>query len=169
MATGLIGGQLNYLSARVEFQLDRPESGFAALSAALDFARTGSKWMFQIGLADQWYHDGLSPRIAMSLYDNLLRDPQPADWSFDPFESLTVLAIPHRGVFEHWFDAAPEAEGGREGGRNCRSCPAPHVSQLADYGRPAPGAPLDPRDTPNRTRQACRTATSRPAGPVSGV
>lgn len=106
MANGLIGGQLKYLSARVEFQLNRPETGFLALNAALEFAQIGSKWMFQIGLADQWYLDGLSPRVAMSLYNELLRDPEPADWSFDPFESLSVLALPHRSVFEHWFGAA---------------------------------------------------------------
>ena len=69
----------------------------------------GSLWLFHIALADQLYGSGnATPRTAMDLFGELLRDPQPADWATDPMESLAVLTTPHPQSFEHWFEVAVE-------------------------------------------------------------
>lgn len=42
----------------------------------------------------------------MGLYEILLRDPQAADWTSDPLESLAYLSTPHPLAMEHWFEIA---------------------------------------------------------------
>ena len=42
----------------------------------------------------------------MEIYQEVLRDPLPADWASDPMESLAVLVTPHPLPYEHWFKAA---------------------------------------------------------------
>jgi len=63
--------------------------------------------MFQIGLADRLYTTGMvTSRLAMDLFQSVLRDPQPGDWTADPMESLAVLVTPHLPPLEHWFEVA---------------------------------------------------------------
>ena len=47
-----------------------------------------------------------TPHTATDLYDDVLRDPQPVDWTSDPMECMAVLVTPHRLPYEHWFEAA---------------------------------------------------------------
>ena len=107
---GEIGARLNCLSALVDYQQNRIAVGDQAIAAALDYEKSGSKWLFQIALADRFAvaqsNSALARQWTLPLYENLLRDPTAGDWSADPLESLSVLATPLPSVYEHWFDAA---------------------------------------------------------------
>jgi len=115
MAAGRMGARLNYLTALVAFQQKRVSEGNAALAAAMDYMRLrpgGSLWLFQIGLADGLYRNGgTTARAALDLFADVLRDPRPADWAFDPMESFAVLMTPQPLAMEHWFGAAMEQQG----------------------------------------------------------
>ncbi|MBN2474341.1 MAG: CHAT domain-containing protein [Pirellulales bacterium] len=106
MVAGRIGGRLNFLSALVLFQQRRIADGDTALAAAMEYMRHGSYWLFHIALADGLYTSGATPRVAMDLYSDVLREPQPSDWAADPMESLSVLVTPHPGPLERWFEVA---------------------------------------------------------------
>ena len=107
MGNGWIGSRLNYLSALVDYQQKRIPEGNSALAAAMAYMHHGSLWLFHIGMADNLYlSGGVSPRTALDLFGEVLRDPQPADWAFDPMEPLSVLTTPHPLPMEHWFEAA---------------------------------------------------------------
>ncbi|MFV2068652.1 MAG: tetratricopeptide repeat protein, partial [Pirellulales bacterium] len=109
MSRGILATRLNFLTAATAYQQRRPGGASDALQAALSAMAHGSKWLFQIHLADDRYYrsDGqITPRLAMELYGELLRDPTGPDWSLDPLESMAVLVTPHRNIYEHWFDAA---------------------------------------------------------------
>ena len=107
MANGRIGGRLSYLSALTAYQQKRIPEGNTALAAAMGYMKHGSLWLFHIGMADDLYVGGAAtPRVAMDLYGNVLRDPMPADWACDPMESLAVLMTPHPAPLEHWFEVA---------------------------------------------------------------
>ncbi len=126
MGAGWIGARLNYLSALVAFQQKRIAEGNAALAAAMGYMQHGSLWLFHIGLADELYVSGsATPRTALDLFGDVLRDPQPADWAFDPMESLAVLITPHPLPLEHWFEAALVGAAARRCRRRSRLPSAP--------------------------------------------
>jgi tetratricopeptide (TPR) repeat protein len=107
MINGRIGARLNFLSALVLFQQKKVPEGDAAFLAAMGYMQQGSYWLLHIGLADRLYTaGGASPRTAMELYTDVLRDPQPTDWAFDPMEAMAVLATPHPLPIDHWFEVA---------------------------------------------------------------
>ncbi len=107
MSAGRIGARWNYLNSLVSFQQKRIVEGDAALAAAMKYMRHGSHWLFRISLADGLYTGGaISPRVAMDLYTNVLRDPQPDDWAFEAMESFAVLVTPHEAPIEHWFEVS---------------------------------------------------------------
>ncbi|HZZ29976.1 MAG TPA: CHAT domain-containing protein [Pirellulales bacterium] len=106
-----IGSQLNFLTALTQYQQGAINSGDTALTNALQWYKNGgSKWLFQIGQADNLCLTNPNGRydrhVAMPLYATMLRDPTPADWTMQPIESLAVLATPHPLPFEHWFEIA---------------------------------------------------------------
>jgi tetratricopeptide (TPR) repeat protein len=104
------GARLNHVTAMVSYQSSGAAgvaAGDQAMEAALAFMRSGSLWLFQIGVADSRYTSGtFSDRLGLVLYETLLRDPTPGDWATGPLESLAVLSTPHLGAIEHWFEAA---------------------------------------------------------------
>jgi len=107
MGKGRLGARLNFLRALVFFQQRRVADGNAALAAAMGHMKHGSVWLFRIGLTDRLLLSGvLTPRVAMELYESLLRDPQAADWQYDPMEALAVLVTAHPASYEHWFEVA---------------------------------------------------------------
>lgn len=107
LGASVAAARLNHVSALVAYQRNRPDEAREALAAALTFQRGGSRWLYQISLADSLYTRGtVTPRTAMDIYREVLRDPAPADWSSQPLESLTVLAIPHEASYEFWFEVA---------------------------------------------------------------
>lgn len=107
MLLGKIGARMNHLNALVAYQSGHSDAGDTALAAAMTFQSGGSLWMFHIGLVDLlWTTNDITDRVAVDLYSKVLRDPTPTDWLTDPLESLSVLSVPHSGVYEHWFEAA---------------------------------------------------------------
>lgn len=115
MSAGAIGCRLNYLTALVAYQQRRIPEGNAALAAAMSYLAHGSFWQFHINLVDHLFASGTTtPRTALELFGEVLRDPSPADWAFDPMESLSVLVTPHPLPLEHWFEAALERKDVKE-------------------------------------------------------
>jgi len=115
MGAGWIGARLNHLLALTSYQQQRPAEGDAALNAALSYMRHGSVRLLQMRLADELYVSGAATaRSALELYEKVLRDPTPADWAFDPLESLAVTVAPRHMQMEHWFEAALERQGIKE-------------------------------------------------------
>lgn len=107
MSAGRLGGRLSYVFSLINFQQGKLAEGDAAIAAALSYMQRGSFWLFHIGLTDALCASGrLSPRVAIDLYREVLRDPQPADWLSDPLEALAALNWPHPVPYDRWFDAA---------------------------------------------------------------
>jgi hypothetical protein len=107
-----IGSRFNYLTAMTQYQRGAVGAGDTALAASLQWQKEGSKWLYQISLADNLCTTNpggrFQPRTAMTLYELLLKEPGPADWSMRPLESLAVMSTPHPAPFEHWFEFATQ-------------------------------------------------------------
>src|SRR4029077_3063915 len=101
-----IGSRVNYLLALTQYQRGIMTQGDSAIASALAWYKNGgSKWLFQIGLADDAAVSGrYSARTALALYAELLRDPAAADWSLRPMEALSVMSTPHPLPFDHWLE-----------------------------------------------------------------
>ncbi len=107
MSSAVVGARLNYVTALVAAQRQRLDEANEALAAALAFQRGGSRWLYQISLADGLYTSGtITPRVAMEVYEAVLREPTPTDWSSQPLETLSLLAVPHEASYENWFEVA---------------------------------------------------------------
>jgi len=107
MGAGYVGARLQYIASLVQFQRGRLADGDAALASAMQYMRRGSHWLLQIAMADSLYTSGqATPRTAMELYGQVLRDPQPTDWASDPMEAMASLLTPHPGPIERWFEVA---------------------------------------------------------------
>lgn len=107
MAAARPGARFNFVQALIHYQTNNVQAGDTALTATLNFQRSGSNRLFQIALADSLFlGGGLSERAAMEAFDLLLADPAPMDWLVEPIESLSVLVHPHDAAFERWFDIA---------------------------------------------------------------
>ncbi len=115
MGTGQIGARYNYLKALVAYQQKQISEGNNSLSDAMNYMRHGSLWLFQIGLADQLFVNGdVTPRSALELFGEVLRDPRPGDWGFNPMEALAALSTPQPAAMDHWFEATIERQGIRD-------------------------------------------------------
>mgnify|MGYP005834700471 CR=1 FL=1 len=107
MGQGRIGARAGYLGALISYQQGRTAEGDAALRTVLVFMQQGGYWLYHIKLADVLCSSrNVTPRVAMEMYDEVLRDPQPSDWQSDPLEALAVLTTPHPGPYERWFEIA---------------------------------------------------------------
>ncbi len=112
MAQCGIGSRYQYLNAMTQFQRGQVSSGDTALTSALAWQKDGSKWLYQISVADNLCKTNpggrFQPRTAMTLYELLLHDPTAADWSTRPLESLAVMSTPQPTVYERWFEFAAQ-------------------------------------------------------------
>jgi tetratricopeptide (TPR) repeat protein len=107
MLVGKLGGKLAYLTAAANYSLGKVPLGDRALADAMKFQSGGSLWLYQITLADKLFISGaLTERVAMEVFDELLREPENADWIYRPEESLAVISTPHELPMEHWFEIA---------------------------------------------------------------
>lgn len=110
MASGRIGGRMNYIASVIFFQDHKITEGQKALGDALLYMKHGSHWLYHINLIDAYYtsNGGATEgsRMVMGLYDEVLRDPRPIDWTMDPLETLAMLTTPHEHSYEHWFEAS---------------------------------------------------------------
>jgi tetratricopeptide (TPR) repeat protein len=107
MGQGVLGARYAFLAAGSAYQKGDVAAGRNALGKCLTFQQQGSHWLFHIRLADSLYRSGaITDRVAMTLYQQLLREPLPEDWAFRPLESLSVLTVPHPASLENWFRVA---------------------------------------------------------------
>lgn len=105
LALGAVGARYQYQAATVSFQRGNLVAGNASLALAMTYQKNCSKRMFHIAMVDKAYLSGMfTPRIAGGLFDEVLREPTPADWALDPMETLGVVTIPHLLPMEHWFE-----------------------------------------------------------------
>ena len=101
-----VGARLNHITALTCYQLGQVVAGDTALLAAMTFERLGSIWLFQLAMADTLFQNGgVNERVGLQLYETLLRDPTPFDWSLSPLDCLAVKMTPHPDIYDHWFDA----------------------------------------------------------------
>lgn len=105
MLLGRLGARLNFITALVNYQKGLGPPGDAALAAALTYQQQGSHRIYELTVADQLAtQSGVTSRAAKALYQTVLREPTPADWSADPLETLSVLMHAHAGPYERWFE-----------------------------------------------------------------
>ena len=104
---GQTRARLNSISALAAYQQGNADIGDKSLAQAITFQRNGSLRLFHIAPADTLYTNGtVTPRVAMDLYNEVLRDPTPTDWGTDPLEALSLMMVPHELAYEHWFEVA---------------------------------------------------------------
>ncbi|MGQ9575828.1 MAG: CHAT domain-containing protein [Thermoguttaceae bacterium] len=108
MGAGRIGARLKFLQAAAWFQQGKIGPGEEALLAAMAYMKAGSLWLFHIAQVDAYVSANLkgsqiASRTALDLCQQVLRDPQPSDWAWDPMEALAVLMTPHAPALERWF------------------------------------------------------------------
>jgi len=104
LGNSVVSARLKYTSALIEFLNGNLTDGRTQLNAALEHFQNGSRWLYQLGLADKLASGGASQREADRVYEVLLRDPTEQDWKTDPMESIAFLASPHIDSLERWFD-----------------------------------------------------------------
>ena len=160
--SGRIGARLSFLDGLVYFQQKKIADGDKAWPPPWATCSTARYWLFQISLADTMATTGTATaRTAMELYQDVLRDPRPADWSADPMESLAVLVTPHPLPLEHWFEVAmarKDHEAAMEIGdrmRRHRFFTSPGLRRPAGVAALGPG---------RARRDARRTKPAAPAG-----
>ncbi len=105
LRNAVVSARLKYVGAVVHFLQGDFRQGSSALVAALKHFQKGSRWLYQLGLADQLVVSGsITQRQGELLYTALLRDPTDLDWRTDPLEAIAFLVSPHVGPMERWFD-----------------------------------------------------------------
>ena len=112
MAGSRAQARLNYVAALAAFQQGNIPTGNTLLTAALDFQKSGSVWLFQRGAVNDQYRDQrISARIADELFSLVLRDPTATDWMTDPMEAMAAMATPRNALYEAWFDLTLDTRG----------------------------------------------------------
>ncbi len=105
LPNAVVSARLKYVGAITQFLDGNFRGGMSSLSASLQHFQKGSKWLYQLRLADQLVAKGsITERQADLLYSALLRDPTDQDWKRDPMEAIAFLASPHVGSMEVWLD-----------------------------------------------------------------
>jgi tetratricopeptide (TPR) repeat protein len=111
MMAGAVGLRFHYLTAVTRFQGRDLPAGDRAFATAMEYQRTNSQKLFEIGLVDQLYTSGaVSDRVADELFASVLRDPTAADWRSDPLETITGVLAPPYAPLEHWLAVAVKRE-----------------------------------------------------------
>ena len=105
LSAAVVSARFKYVGALIQFLNGEFRQGSSMLIAALKHFQKGSRWLYQLGLADQLVVSGsITDRQGELLYSVLLRDPTDLDWRTDPMEAIAFLATPHVGPMERWFD-----------------------------------------------------------------
>jgi hypothetical protein len=109
MRGGLPGIHHLFLQAVLQFMRGQVEAGGGLLAQALRAQAGVSPRDFQIVRLNEMYDSGaVSPRTAVTLYEDVLVDPTPADWALSPLDVMAVLATNNAAAFDRWFVAALE-------------------------------------------------------------
>lgn len=98
------GARLAYASAHANFQAGDVPAALTALGNAMRYQQQAGLWLYRLGLVDRFVASGaMTERTADELYAELLREPRPEDWAFDPMETLSVVLTPHPVAYERWL------------------------------------------------------------------
>lgn len=109
MRIGLPGIHQTFLEALVRFQQGHVAAGNELLAKALVAQSAASLRNFQIGRTNELYDSrGVLARAAAQLYEKLLADPTPAEWTTWPLRAIAVLKTPHEAAYNRWLGAALE-------------------------------------------------------------
>ncbi|MCL2349651.1 MAG: CHAT domain-containing protein [Planctomycetaceae bacterium] len=107
---GRLAGIWHYIKAATCYFVNNVAEGDGHLDRAMQEFRRTSTWIFQINRLEEFYGSGritlqgpVTPRVAATLYEYLLREPTACDWLLRPAESLTVVGTPHSPTYERWF------------------------------------------------------------------
>lgn len=102
-----LGARFQLLSSQLAYTQGQVATGDAALAAALKFQAQGSIWLWHIELLDSLVQSGIfSPRDAIGVYAEVLREPRSSDWATNPLESLSILTTPNLAARQRWFEIA---------------------------------------------------------------
>ena len=99
----------NYLNALFFYATGDTSQGDASLALVVEGARVRSTWARQLGKLDANVQRGLSadgpftPRNAIDLYEELLREPTVVDWAVNPTDSLAIQMIAPIAAYERQF------------------------------------------------------------------
>ena len=104
LRSSVVSSRLKYIGALIEFLNGDLARGQSELRTALEGFQTGSRWLYQLSLADELASGGASQREADRVYEALLHDPSELDWKTDPMEAIAFLNSPHLDSVERWFD-----------------------------------------------------------------
>ncbi|MGD9647761.1 MAG: tetratricopeptide repeat protein, partial [Pirellulales bacterium] len=111
MLRGRIGARMHYLNTLTLYQLGQRQAASTALGNLMPYLAGSSHRLFQLITTDTMTQQGsLSSRVALPLYEQLLRDPDTADWTRDPLEALAFVCTSHEIPFEHWFEMVYEKD-----------------------------------------------------------
>jgi tetratricopeptide (TPR) repeat protein len=109
MRFGLPGIHQAYLEAQVHFQQGGVAAGNETLGKSLVAQAAASLRNFQIGRTNDLFDMRvILARTAAELYEKLLADPTPAEWTTWPLDAIAVLKTPHDAAFDRWLGAALE-------------------------------------------------------------
>ncbi|MCH2183760.1 MAG: CHAT domain-containing protein, partial [Mariniblastus sp.] len=107
LSRSVIASRMQYLIALNQFLQGDTKDGLNNLGKALRSFQNGSRWLYQLALADSLVVSGaVGDRQATALYSKLLRDPSLQEWRVDPIECLAFLTSSHVGAMERWFEIA---------------------------------------------------------------
>lgn len=102
-----LAGRLGYLVALNQFLDGNFEAGRVQLAEAMTLFQGSSRWLYQLGLADNLtLKRAISDRQSDLLYGMLLRDPVDNEWRTDPMEAMAFLSSNHLAPIERWFAIA---------------------------------------------------------------
>jgi CHAT domain len=98
---------LMYVQASLQLLGGQLAQGNQMLAQAISVQKAASLRNFRIARTNDMFDAGaISPRVAVDLYGNMLADPAPADWVFQPLDAMAVLSTPLDAAFDRWFMAA---------------------------------------------------------------
>ncbi|MCH2179692.1 MAG: hypothetical protein MK106_12900 [Mariniblastus sp.] len=107
LSRSVIASRMQYLVALNQFLQGDTKGGMVSLSKAMRSFQNGSRWLYQLALADSLVVSGaVGERQADVLYAALLRDPTQKEWQLEPIECLAFLTSSHIGAMERWLEIA---------------------------------------------------------------
>ncbi|GIW93993.1 MAG: hypothetical protein KatS3mg110_2034 [Pirellulaceae bacterium] len=105
MLAAAIGARHRFVTAQVQYRLGKPAAAEPLLASALAFYRKSAPQSLQVALAPRTAA-GLTDLAAHELYETVLREPTPLDWSLWPAETTALLSIPDVQPWVQWFELA---------------------------------------------------------------
>ncbi|TWT32232.1 CHAT domain protein [Posidoniimonas corsicana] len=106
VANGRLGPYADYLAAMVSLQAGKKKEGDQSLEKSLQRYAKLSLSNFQLALANERFDSGdLSPRVAVDVYKQMLADPAPLHWAYDPLDAMCLLRTNHEAAFDRWITA----------------------------------------------------------------